>query len=173
MNLIITCARHFEDETREEIKTILESLGDVELEIVTTEFSGILTVRTSVSYSDVIKKIRQMLEDEPWSIRYTLRVIPVFNTVKTNVQDITKAALRETNKIAPEQTYRITIEKRDSDVSSSEIISQIANNMKNKVSLKKYDWIILIEILGKITGVAVVKDNEILSTNIIKRKLLD
>jgi tRNA acetyltransferase TAN1 len=173
LNLIVTCARHFEEETKEEIESILRELDDDSPQVLITEFSGILTADTSVNGADVVKKIREKLEEEPWSIRYTLRAIPVFATVKTDAKSISDAALEQIQKIKPSDTYRITIEKRNSDVSSSEIISQIADRMQNKVSLEKYDWIILVEVLGGITGVSILKDDDVLSVEKAKRKSFD
>jgi len=173
LNVIVTCARHFEAETTEEISSILEELGDSSPKISMTEFSGILYVDTSVDPLDVIKKIREKLEDEPWSIRYTMRAIPVDIVTKTDISEIADAAVKESQKIQPSHTYRITIEKRNSDISSGEIITQIANRLSNKVSLEKYDWIILVEILGSITGVSVLKDENILSIQREKRGSLE
>ena len=173
MNLIVTCARHFDEETENELKTILRELGDPDAQITITEFSGILTADTSVNALDIIKKIRDKIEDEPWSIRYTLRVIPVFETTKTDVQAIAHAALDQIRKIKQDETYRITIEKRNSGISSAEIISQIADNIKNKVSLEKYDWMILVEVLGPVTGVSVLRDEDVLSVEKAKRGSFD
>jgi len=173
LNIIVTCARHFEEEANKEIKSILEELGDPEPAITITEFSGILTVDTTAPALDVIKKIRTKLEDEPWSIRYILRTIPVFETAKTNIESIARAALDQTQKMRGDDTYRITIEKRSSDLSSAEIISHIADNVKNKVSLEEYDWIVLVEVLGPITGVSVLRENDVLSVERVKRKSFD
>lgn len=173
MDLLVTCARHFEEETKNELKSILQGLGDPDPQITITEYSGILTVNTAINPLDVIKKIRDKLEDEPWSIRYTLRAIPVFATVATDAKSIADAALGQTQKIGPDETYRITIEKRNSDISSSEIISQIADNVKNKVSLKDHDWVVLVEVLGAVTGVSVLRGGDILSVQKTKRHSSD
>jgi tRNA acetyltransferase TAN1 len=173
LDLIVTCARHFEEETQEEIRTLLEELGDESPHIYITEFSGILTADTPVGGLEVVKKIREKLEDEPWLIRYTLRAIPVLATVKTDAESIAKAALGQAQKLKPSDTYRITIEKRNSEISSSEIISQIADKLPNKVSLEKYDWVILVEILGGISGVSILKDEDVLSVEKAKRHSLD
>jgi tRNA acetyltransferase TAN1 len=170
LDLIVTCARHFEDETKDEITRILKELGDSGSEVSITDLSGVLTVQTSVGWSEILKKIRAKLEDEPWSIRYILRVIPIFQTVKTDVESITNAALDQVQKIKPDERYRITIEKRNSGISSSEIISKIADKIKNKVSLEKYDWIVLVETLGAVSGVSILKDGDILSVEKTKRK---
>jgi tRNA acetyltransferase TAN1 len=173
LDLIVTCARHFEGEAKEEITGILDELGDPSADVSITDMSGILTVQTSVNSVEIIKKIREKLEDEPWSIRYTLRAIPIFQTVSTDVESITEAALNQIQKIKPDETYRITIEKRNSGISSSEIISKIADKIKNKVSLEKYDWIILVEILGAVSGISVLKDTDVLSVERAKRKSVE
>jgi tRNA acetyltransferase TAN1 len=173
LDLIVTCARHFEGETKEEIADILDELGDSKAHILITDMSGILTVQTNVNSAEIIRKIREKLEDEPWSIRYTLRAIPIFQVVNTDVELITEAALSQIQKIKPDETYRITIEKRNSGISSSEIISNIADKIKNKVSLEKYDWIILVEILGAVSGVSVLKDADVLSVERAKRKSVE
>lgn len=169
LDLIVTCARHFEDETKEEIASILEEIGDAEPQIVITSFSGILTVKTTLSHTDVIKKIREKLEDEPWTIRYTMRVIPMFDVVECNLDSIADAAAAQSQKIKQDETYRITIEKRDSDISSAEIITRVADRIKNKVSLQKYDWVVLVETIGTICGVSILKDDEVLSVERTKR----
>jgi tRNA acetyltransferase TAN1 len=173
LDLIVTCARHFEGEAKEEITGILDELGDPSADVSITDMSGILTVQTSVNSVEIIKKIREKLEDEPWSIRYTLRAIPIFQTVSTDVESITEAALNQIQKIKPDETYRITIEKRNSGISSSEINSKNADKIKNKVSLEKYDWIILVEILGAVSGISVLKDTDVLSVERAKRKSVE
>ncbi|MFN3655453.1 MAG: THUMP domain-containing protein [Candidatus Nitrosotenuis sp.] len=173
MKIIVTCARHFEDETKQEISSILEELGDSEPKIEITKFSGILLVDTSVDPGQLTNVIRHKLEDEPWSIRYILRVIPLFKTIRSCVAEISEAALEQVQKMMPHDTYRITIEKRDSNISTSEIITQIADKIKNKVSLKEYDWIVLVEIFGDMTGVSVLKDSDVLSVEKARRKSFD
>ena len=70
-----------------------------------------------------------------------------------------------------EDTYRITVEKRHSVISTKEIIDAIADKIDNKVSLEKFDWIILIEIIGNKTGISILKENDVLSTQKLKRSL--
>jgi tRNA acetyltransferase TAN1 len=152
---------------------ILAEIGDENPQISMSEFSGILYVNTNIEPLDIIKKIRQKLEDEPWSIRYIMRAIPVFSVTKTDIDEIANSAIIQAKKMMSGDTYRITIEKRNSDVSSSGIISKIADQIPNKVSLEKYDWIILVEILGSITGVSVLKDTDILSIQREKRGSLE
>lgn len=173
MNLIITCPRHFEEEASEEIKRILIELGDQEPKIIISSMPGILTGITSLNPIESIEKIREKILDEPWSVRYCLRIIPIQGVCKTNIKEIEDEILKKIGVIKSEDSYRITIEKRNSKVSSDEIISKVAKNISNKVSLNSPDWVILIEIIGDEAGVSVIRNNNILSVEKTKRSLSD
>ena len=173
MNLIITCARHLEGDTEDELIDILEELGDSDVKIAVSNMSGIITVETKLDPIEVVRKMKEMLLDEPWSIRYCLRVIPVQKVVETNIDEIEKMISSIKNQIEEKESYRILIEKRNSEISSKEIITKIANRIKNKVSLDHPDKIILIEILGIVTGISILKNSDILSIEKTKRSMSD
>jgi len=173
MNLIVTCARHLEDETGDELGDILDELGDSDVKISVSSMSGIITAQTKLDPIEVVKKMREMLLDEPWSIRYCLRVIPIQKVVETNIEEIEKIISNISNQIEEKETYRILIEKRNSDISSKEIITKIANRIKNKVSLDFPDKVVLIEILGIVTGISILKNSDILSLEKTKRSMSD
>jgi len=171
MNLIVTCARNLEGEAEEEIMDILDELGDPDVKISVSNMSGIITVQTKLDPIEVVRKMKEILLDEPWSIRYCLRVIPIQKIVETNLEKIEEGICSISDKIEDDESYRILIEKRNSDISSKEIITNIANQIKNKVSLDFPDKIILIEILGIITGISLIKKSDILSLEKTKRSM--
>lgn len=171
MNLMITCSRHLEDEAAEEISRVLRDLGDKSPRVDISNLSGIITALTSLDPFFVARKIHQKILDEPWSIRYCLRIIPLQEMVITEKENIVNAAINQAGRIKSQNTYRITVEKRHSTISTKEIIDAIANKIPSKVSLKKYDWLVLVEILGNKTGVSVLKEDYIISTQKLKRSL--
>ena len=171
MNLIITCARHLEPETEEELRDILEKFGDPDTKVSITEMSGILTAETKLEPIEVVRKIKEMLLDEPWSVRYCLRIIPIQKIIETKIEEIEKTVEEMSEQISDVETYRISIEKRNSDLTSQEIISKIANKMKNKVSLEFPDKVVLIEILGNKTGISILKKTDVLSVEKTKRSI--
>ena len=173
MNLIVTCARHLEGETEDELIDILDELGDSDVKISVSSMSGIITVQTKLNPIEVVRKMKEMVLDEPWSIRYCLRIIPIQKVVETNIEEIEKLISNMSSEINEKESYRILIEKRNSDISSKEIITKIANGIKNKVSLDFPDKIILIEILGIITGISILKKSDILSIEKTKRSMSD
>lgn len=173
MNLIVTCARHLEPETKDELGSILTLFGDENPQITKTSMSGVLTVNTELDPFEVIRKIREKIVDEPWSIRYCLRIIPIEQVTEATIEEISSKVISLMNKVNEKETYRITIEKRNSEISSMELISKIADQISNKVSLEEPDWVALIEILGNKAGVSVLKSNDIFSLEISKRELLE
>jgi len=171
LNLIITCARHLEPETEEELRDILEKFGDSDTKVSITEMSGILTAETKLEPIEVVRKIKEMLLDEPWSVRYCLRIIPIQKIIETKIEEIEKTVAEMSKQISDGETYRISIEKRNSDLTSQEIISKIANKIKNKVSLEFPDKVVLIEILGNKTGISILKKADVLSVEKTKRSI--
>jgi tRNA acetyltransferase TAN1 len=169
--MIITCARHLEPETEEELCNILEEFGDSDVKVMITEMSGILTAETKLDPVEVVRKIKEMVLDEPWSVRYCLRIIPIQKVIETKIEEIEKTVSEMSEEIIDGETYKISIEKRNSNLSSQEMIKKIANKIKNKVSLEFPDKVVLIEILGNKTGVSILKKSDVLSIEKTKRSI--
>ena len=169
MNLLITCARNLETETKNEIEKILGEVGDQEPEILNVGMRGILMVNTNIESSRIIDWVKDKVVEEPWFIRYCLRIIPIQSITETEMSKITENVIKLKDVMQQNDSYRITIEKRNTDMSSTEIITEIADIFPNKVSLNQPDWIVLIEILGDKTGISILKDTEIFSLDKAKR----
>jgi len=169
LNLIITCARNLESETKNEIKKILDELGDQEPEILNVGMRGILMVDTTIEPSKIIDWIRNKVVEEPWLIRYCLRIIPIQSITETNIDKIKQNVIKLKDSIQKNNSYRITVEKRNTSVSTNEIITEVAKIFPNKVSLNKPDFTVLIEILGDKTGISILKDSELFSLDKSKR----
>ncbi len=169
MNLIITCARNLESETKNEIRKILDELGDQEPEILNVGMRGILMVNTIIEPSKIIDWVKNKIIEEPWLIRYCLRIIPIQSTTDTEIDKIKQNVIKLKDTIQKNDSYRITIEKRNTSISSNEIITEVAEIFPNKVSLNQPDWIILIEIIGNETGISILKNDELFSLDKAKR----
>ena len=169
MNLIITCARNLELETKNEIRKIFDGLGEQEPEILNVGMRGILMVNTIIEPSKIISWVKNKIVEEPWLIRYCLRIIPIQSITETEIDKIKQNVIKLKDRIQKNDSYRITIEKRNTSISSNEIITEVAKIFPNKVSLNQPDWIILIEILGNKTGISILKDGELFSLDKSKR----
>ncbi len=171
MNLIVTCPRNLEPEAESEIKKILNELDDQEPEIFQTDMRGILMVNTILEPLKIIDWIKNKINDEPWFFRYCLRIIPVQKTTDTDIDKIKQNVMNLKSIIQENDSYRITVEKRNSNMSSSQVINEIAKIIPNKVSLDEPDWVILVEIFGEKTCISILKNDSIFSLEKSKRNL--
>ena len=144
-------------------------MGDSEAEAEISEVVGLVLCLTRLDPLAVVAKMIESVKSEPWRIRYILRAIPVERVVPTDLEKISETAASLALKMEAADTFRITVEKRHSDMRSKEVIDKVASMIGNKVSLKQPDWIVLIEIVGKMTGISVLRADQIFSAIIEKR----
>ena len=173
MNLIITCQRSFEEQTILEIQNSLEKFGDTNALIEKTIFSGIIQVETSLDNIKVLENFKELIDEEPWLIKYCSRIIPIQAECESKLDEITNKAIELSHVMKKNQTYRITIEKRHSSLHTKDIISNIADSISNKVSLENSDWEIIVQVLRDKTGISVIPPDTILSVDRQKRVELD
>ncbi|MEN2974746.1 MAG: THUMP domain-containing protein [Candidatus Caldarchaeales archaeon] len=164
ISLIVTTFRGQETIAISELRDLLVYLGDANPEVEMTKVSGLITASTSLDPLDVIEKVRSILSSEPWRISSLLRFIPIEETVPTRIEEIVNTVERLSKKIPEGASFRITVEKRHTSLSSKEIIKATAEKVDRRVDLENPDYIVLVEILGGVTGVSVIKPNQIIST---------
>ncbi len=113
--------------------------------------------------------ITDFVKSEPFKVRFIMRIIPVDKVVDTKINAIVKAVKELSSVISPAETFRITIEARDSPYSEKELIDAIADAVDRKVNLDSPDKIVLLEIFGEYSGVSVISPREIVSIQKLKR----
>ena len=165
--------RNLEELTILEIQNILERFGDDEAIIEKTAFSGIIQIETSLDSMKALDHFKEIIDDEPWLIKYCSRLIPIQKECESDLDKITETVIGLSNIIKKNDTYRITIEKRHSSLHTKDIISNIANSLSNRVSLKNSNWEIIIQVLRNKTGISIIPPNSILSVDRQKRVKLD
>jgi tRNA acetyltransferase TAN1 len=168
-NLLITTARGNEEDACSEIWYLIGELGDSNVKVEKTGITGLVAAKTALNQFVVIEKFRGILKDMPYEFRYTLRVIPVEKVVCTNMEDIQQAVAELRDKIGESETFRVTVEKRFTSTPSRAIIEAAAANIQRRVDLSNPDKIILIEVVGGLTGISIVKPDDIFST--VKEKM--
>jgi tRNA acetyltransferase TAN1 len=168
-NLIASTFKYGEEYAQEELLDILELFGDYRPESQITDIKGVVVAYTNLDLFRVVDSLRQLVKNEPWKIRYVLRLIPIEYVVHTKLEDMVNAAKNLTPKMHSQDTFRITVERRHTFTSTADIIATLASQIDNKVDLKDPDWIVLIEIIGALTGVSVLKPDQIFRLLIEKR----
>ena len=163
-NLLATTARGMEEDACSEIWFLIGEMGDREVKVDKTGITGLIAAKTMLNPFMIIEKLRAILKERPQDIRYTLRAIPVEKVVRTNLSEIKEAVAELADKIGPNETFRVTVEKRFTSIKTRDMIEAAAADIQNKVDLAKPDKIIMIEVVGGFTGVSIVKPEDIFSS---------
>jgi len=170
-NLIITTLRGTERQACSEMNYLLkDELGDPKPLIEKTGIRGLLIAKISLDPLEVIEKLRKMIHEYPYRLRYALRVIPIQKVVDTNLDEIRRVSLELGQKIGEDSSFRVTIEKRFTSLHSRDLIEAAASEIKRKINLSEPDNVLLIEVLGELTGISLIKPQDILA--VTKEKML-
>lgn len=170
-NLLVSTSRRNERNACSEMWYLLKEVGDDDAKVDTTLISGLIVGNTLLSPVKAVEELRKLMREKPWEFRYILKVVPIQEIIPTSVEKIKRVALKLADKINDEKKYRITVRKRSTDLSSTNLIEKIAPEIRNKVDLKNPDLILLIEIIGGVTGLSMIKPVSILSIEKGKRSL--
>jgi tRNA acetyltransferase TAN1 len=170
-NLLASTARGNERAMVNEILFLLkDQLGDAEAVAAKTGVRGIIVAKTSMDPYVAVEKLRGLLGERPYEFRFALRIIPIERLVPTGLEEIKQASLELAKRIGENETYRVTVEKRFTTLHSAEIITAVATDIQQKADLENPNKILLIEVLGGVTGLSLVKPHEIIS--VLKEKML-
>jgi len=172
-NLLITTTRGNEAEVCSEIWYLLGEIGDNSINVDKTGISGLIAAKTTFQPLEAIKKLRKLLKERPYEFRYSLRIIPIQKVVQTDLDEIGEKAAQLAVEIRENDSFRITVEKRHSDISRRDIIEAVAKNIHRKVNLKNPQKIVLIEVVGGLTGISVINPKNIISTSKERLQAID
>ncbi|MGD6852408.1 MAG: THUMP domain-containing protein [Candidatus Bathyarchaeia archaeon] len=156
--------------THEIVFLLKDQLGDQEAQATKTKVRGLIVAKTSLDPIEVMEKFRSILTEQPYEFRYALRIVPIERVVATDLEEIKKATAELATKIGEDQSFRVTVEKRFTELHSRDIIEAAVGDIKRKVDLHNPDWIVQIEVLGGLTGVSLLKPNDVLA--VVKEKML-
>lgn len=163
-NLIVTTTRRNEINACQEAWYLLNQIGDPDPKTDTTPIKGVITAKTTLPLQQAIRDLRSFLRDHPGDFNYTLRVIPIQKTVRTDLAEIEQAATQLAQQMQPRETFRITLEKRFTSIPTKDIVEAAAKNIQNRVSLTTPNRVILIEVIGKTTGLSLLRPTDVMST---------
>jgi len=168
-NLLISTSRGNEKNTCSEMWYLLGEAGDRTAVVERTPVIGLVVGRTKIDPVVAVEKLRSILVERPWEFRYTLKVTPLLGVVPSDPQKIEEFAVRLAESINRDEKFRITVEKRRTSLSGRTLIEAIAKRIDRKVDLDAPDKILLIQILGEVTGVSLIPPDKILSVEREKR----
>jgi tRNA acetyltransferase TAN1 len=168
MNLIVTSAKGLEARASAEFKEVALLSGIRKVTVEKSAYDGILEVEVE-NPKALLSFISEFVRSEPFKVRFVMRVIPVGRVVDTKIDEIVGAVTELAANIGAAESFRVTIEARDSPYSDKKLINAIADAVDRKVSLESPDKIVFIQVFGEYTAVSVLSPEEILSITKLKR----
>ena len=169
-NLLATTMRGNERQMCYELAYLLKEIGDSTPEVGKTGIRGVIVGKTALDPVESIEKLRNILQERPYEFRYALRILPIEKMVHTDLDEVKHAAAELAARIGENETFRVTVEKRFTSIHSQEFIEAAATVIQNKANLETPDKILLIEVLGGVTGMSLIKPTDVLA--VIKEKML-
>ena len=153
-----------------ELTYMLKGIGDPSPVVVKTGIRGLIAAKTALNPFEVIATFRNILKEKPYEFRFALRILPIEKVVRTDLDEIRRAAIELSAKIGENETFRVTVEKRFTTLHSRDLIEATATSIQRKASMNNPDRILLIEVLGGSTGISLIKPNDVIS--VMKEKML-
>jgi tRNA acetyltransferase TAN1 len=164
----VTSAKGLEAKASAEFKEIALLSGIRKLTIDRSAYDGVIEVDVEDPKA-LLTFITSFVRSEPFKVRYILRIIPVDRVVDTKIDAIVKAVKELGSSIGPDESFRITIEARESPYTEKALIDAIADAVDRKVSLDSPDKVVLLEIFGEYSGVSVISPDDVVSIQKLKR----
>lgn len=168
MNIVLTSAKGMEAKASAEFKEIALLSGVRRVSTERSAYEGVVEVEVE-SPQVVLSFLSDFVKSEPFKVRYIMRVIPVDKVVDTKLEEVAAAVKELSSKIGEGESFRITVEERDSPYATKELINAVAEVVERKVSLDNPDKIVLLQVFGEYTGVSVLVPDEIVSITKLKR----
>ncbi|MCA6214851.1 RNA-binding protein [Thermococcus sp. 101 C5] len=131
-----------------------------------TKWRGVLIARTPLSKEEALERIRE------FDTTAIFKVIPIDKFVESKKEKILEEAFRLAKEYIKEgDSFAVRCKRRGSWISSGkeieiELGAKIKEELKAKVDLTTPDWYIWVEVLGKETGISVIKPEEIVKKRV-------
>jgi tRNA acetyltransferase TAN1 len=171
-NFLATTYRYKEEDLMDELEGLFYDFGESTAEVHDTNISGLIVGKSSKDSELFIPYLRAKLKDSPWEIRNLLRFVPIQKVVLTEVEEIRNCLLDlAKEKIVGGGPVKILVEKRHTKLTKKDIIDSVGPHLNYPVNLTNPRWIFLVEIIGKYSGISVIRADMMFSSMTEKRVL--
>ncbi len=170
---IISSARTCERNASSEMYYVLtEYLDCTEVRVAPIKtISGLSIAKFNEDPDKILTALEELIKSDPPLLRYTLKIIPISYRVKTDLDTISEITKEYSERITEKDKWRIAIRKRHVELSSEEIITAAANEIKSgTVDLENPDYYIIIEVIGKWTYMHITHRYELSLSDYIKEE---
>jgi tRNA(Ser,Leu) C12 N-acetylase TAN1 len=145
----------------EEMKDLLEQLGDTNPQVTTSIAQGIILAYTNLDPFIVIKKIKELIQKNKFRYLLILKIRPIESVVASDLEEIKQVCSKLAEmKINKDETFRVTLERRFTNIARNDLITSAASNIDRKVDLKQADKIVFIEVLEDSVGISILSPED-------------
>ena len=175
-NLIVATGRDFEEQAELELWFNLLALGDESPIIFRSGNQGLILAKTTINPKDLIQNFREITQKKDKNyVQFIHKITPIHIVVPSNLDSLKEGVLKliENHPLNQDSKakYRISVKKRQSTLTTSDIIDTIASTIQNDVSLKDFDWNVQVEVIGDSTGISILRKSDIFKPISEKRNL--
>ncbi|MFW9983684.1 MAG: THUMP domain-containing protein [Candidatus Odinarchaeota archaeon] len=164
-NILISCRRFQEAESCQELRRIIEddpNLGTLEW-CKLTGISCLVVGKISIDAHEFVKKLNQIVQKMPWIIKDLMKIYPIDLVVDSTVKGIRAGSKKLAKGMTKTAKFRVNLNRRDTGLDRDKLLHEIATQFPGKVDLETYDWVVDVEILGPVTGLALLREDEIVT----------
>ena len=162
--ILISSARTLERNSSSEIFYLLsEVLGYENVDVnPVPDISGLSIATFSDNPISTLEKIKTEIEKDNSILQYSLKLVPIQYRTNSSIEKMKEIMGIFNEQIGEDDTWRITLRRRHSQLSREEIIHSLADIITNgSVRLENPDYYIIVEILGKWTYLSLSPISEI------------
>ena len=167
--LLVSSKRNFEKAAACEIYYVLtKELGLLNSDVSTknSRISGLTTVKINpdLNLNDIMKQLIALEEEKQYFI-HCLKIKPVQYKIKADLDELHEFIKEHLLNIF-EGSFKVEVNKRHASLSTSDIITVIAEKYTNPVSLDNPDNVFLVEIIADNLGISIIPPKYIYSTKV-------
>lgn len=160
-NLVVATGWRQERMCMEELYKIGDILAKRVKGVWFTGFDGLLTAEVEGDPVEFTKSLADLVTSGYYVPRFVLRATPIMVVVRTDLDEIARAASELAAKhIGPNETFKIELKKRGVKYDRLSIIDYVARVIDRKVNLTHPDKVVWIEMFPSKTGLSVLREGD-------------
>lgn len=163
--MIISTPRNFENDALAELDFLIHQVfPENKLNYGKTIVNGLVWGNiVDVDPVLAVHRIKDFVTEKGFTLQFLLKFVPIQKVMETNFDEIERYVLSQVDQIRDDEKYKIIVNKRRIHNEKIEIIERIAKNIHKTVDLDHPDKIIRLEIIGKYTGISILKEDDVFS----------
>ena len=160
-NLLVTHDPSHAGSAKEEVEKALKSIRQ-RPKFLSSDMEGVFKLR--VGNSKKVVKSLSKLKGKKGVFEHTFHWVPIDKWVRTNIKAMQREIKKLQKGIKKTEKWKMELHKRHFEMPSTELITKLTEVVdKLKVDLDKPQKIIEVQIMGKKTGLALLRKDEVLN----------